>query len=308
MDLTAFAAEVGTAGPVTIAGLATRGGPVPHVRVTRAPAGIESFLPDEMTVACGAGTSVAELQAVLAERGQFATLPEGGTVGGALAVGRAGLLRLGHGPVRDTVLQCHAVLADGAVVMAGGPTVKNVSGFDLCRVFVGARGTLGFFGAFILRTRPRPPARRWYSVPADPWTVRRALFRPSSVLWDGRLTWVCLEGHPSDLDEQAVAAGLAEVAGPPPLPVASRRVLEPAALRLLSPEADGEFVAEIGVGVVHAARATPAETPAVTPADRAGPVAAVTARLKQLFDPDGRMNPGREPRAAMPVATAPGAR
>jgi glycolate oxidase FAD binding subunit len=227
MDLTAFAAEVGTDAPVTIAGRSTRGGAVADVRCVRAPAGIESFQPDEMTVSCGAGTPVDELQAALAEHAQFVALPEGGTVGGALAVGRAGILRLGHGPVRDTVLQCYSVLADGAVVMAGGPTVKNVSGFDLCRLFVGAHGTLGFFGAVVLRTRPVPQARRWFSTPAEPWGVRRALYRPSSLLWDGLTTWVCLEGHPSDIDEQADAADLAEVDGPPPLPSGGRRVLEP---------------------------------------------------------------------------------
>jgi FAD/FMN-containing dehydrogenase len=59
--------------------------------------------------------------------------PDGGTIGGALAVGHSGIRRLGWGPVRDTVLQVRYVSAAGEVVKAGGPTVKNVSGFDLCR-------------------------------------------------------------------------------------------------------------------------------------------------------------------------------
>lgn len=301
MDLTAFAAEVGTAGPVTVAGLSTRGGPVPGVRAVRAPSGIERFQPDEMTVECFAGTPVADLQAALGERGQFVALPDGGTVGGALAVGHAGILRLGHGPVRDTVLQSWSVLADGAVVMAGGPTVKNVSGFDLCRLLVGARGSLGFFGAFVLRTRPLPAARRWFTSEREPWTLRRDLFRPTAVLWDGTTTWVCLEGHPRDIDDEAARLGLVEVAGPPSVPAGGRRVLEPSALRRLA-GAGGGFLAEIGVGVVHHAEPVPEIADATPPA-----VATVTTRLKRLFDPEGRMNPGREPRSASAATIGAGA-
>ena len=93
-------------------------------------------------------------------------LPPGGTVGGALAVGRCGIRRLGDGPVRDTLLQARYVSAAGEVVKAGGPTVKNVSGFDLCRLLVGSQGTLGFLGEVILRTRPRPAASQWFAAPA----------------------------------------------------------------------------------------------------------------------------------------------
>ena len=78
----------------------------------RAPAGIERIEPEEMIAACGAGTSVAELQAALAERGQLVCLPAGGSVGGVLAVGRSDVTRLGRGPVRDTVLQARVVNAD----------------------------------------------------------------------------------------------------------------------------------------------------------------------------------------------------
>jgi FAD/FMN-containing dehydrogenase len=74
-------------------------------------------------------------------------------------------------------------------------------------------------------------------------------------------------------------------------------VLEPAALRLLSPEADGAYVAEIGVGVVHTASASAV---ALAAADEAA--SRVGARIKHLFDPTGRMNPGREPRVALSSA------
>jgi FAD/FMN-containing dehydrogenase len=281
MDLTSFAAEVGASGPVTIAGLSTRGGAVPGVRAVRAPAGVVAFAPEEMTVRCGAGTSVVELDDALAAHGQYVALPLSGTVGGVLASGRSGVRRLGDGPVRDTLLQARYISAEGREVKAGGPTVKNVSGFDLCRLLVGSWGTLGFCGEVILRTRPRPVRSAWYAGRADPFALLGRLYRPTSVLWDGVTTWICLEGHPDDVRAQAALTGLDEVDGPPPLPSAGRESVAAAALPALT----GEFVAEVGVGVVH--------RPVAVAARSAPPaIHALHQRLKAEFDPTGRLNPG----------------
>jgi FAD/FMN-containing dehydrogenase len=133
VDLTDFADEIGATDPVTITGLGTRGGPVRGVRAVRAPAGIDWIQVDEMTMRCGAGTTVDEVDAALNDLGQCIALPPHGTVGGALSVGHSGIRRLGHGPVRDVLLQACYVSDRGQIVQAGGPTVKNVSGFDLCR-------------------------------------------------------------------------------------------------------------------------------------------------------------------------------
>lgn len=283
MDLSDFAAAVGASGPVTISGLGTRGGPVRGVPAVAAPIGVVEFLPAEMTVRCGAGTPVAELTAVLAEAGQTVALPAGGTVGGALACGRSDVYRLGRGPVRDTLLQARYISAEGRIIKAGGATVKNVSGFDLCRLLVGSFGTLGFLGEVILRTRPRPAVTRWFATTeADPFSLLTDLYKATSILWDGVRTHVCLEGHAQDVAELAARIpGAEEVAGPPTLPQGSRRSLPPRALRHL----DGSFVAEVGVGIVHH------EEPW---ADR--PPASVEVRrlhqsLKQQFDPTGRLNP-----------------
>jgi FAD/FMN-containing dehydrogenase len=294
VDLTAFAEDVGHAGEVTIAGRATRGGPVDGIRAVSAPAGIDSLTPDEMTVSCGAATPVDELQAALAEVRQFVALPFGGTVGGALAVGQSDVCRLGRGPVRDALLQLRYVSAEGLVVKAGGPTVKNVSGFDLCRLFVGSRGALGFAGDVILRTRPRPAVTQWYSGQTDPFALRQRLYRPSSILWDGVTTWLCLEGHPADVEAQAIAAGLEHVEGPPPLPTGGRASMRPSELRALAPSGNGHapFVAEVGVGVVHLHEPPPPRR--VDPA-----VVELHGRIKRLFDPTGRLNPGRSPLPAL---------
>lgn len=286
MDLSAFAEAVGTEGPVTVVGGRTQwdvGGAVePEAREVCAPAGIVEYEPAEMTVRCGAGTTVRELDDTLAAHGQLVALPDaaGATVGGVLAVGHSGIRRLGYGPVRDVLLEARYVSADGTIVKAGGPTVKNVSGFDLCRLLVGSLGTIGLLGEVCVRCRPRPRRSQWYAGNADPFALYRKLHRPTSILWDGSTTWVLLEGHPADVDDQAQSTGLHPVENPPPVPTAGRRSLRPAELRALT----GEFVAEIGVGLVHLPY--PVELPPPARPD-------LHRRIKAAFDPAGRLNPGR---------------
>ncbi|MEY2414971.1 MAG: glycolate oxidase binding subunit [Ilumatobacteraceae bacterium] len=283
MDLTAFAEDVGTSGQVTITGLGTHGGPVAGVRAVRPPSGIEWIQADEMTMRCGAGTPVDDVDAALAEVRQCVALPPGGTVGGSLSVGHSGLRRLGYGPVRDVLLQTCYVSDRGEVVQAGGPTVKNVSGFDLCRLLVGARGTLGFLGDVIIRTRPRPQHSQWFTAEADdPFPIFTTLYRPASVLWNGSQLWALLEGHAADVDAQASACLLAACDGPPPLPSGSRRVVAPSAVGAQT----GKFVAEVGVGIVHHAEPLPADQ------THDSSVTKLTQRIKAEFDPGGRLNPG----------------
>jgi glycolate oxidase FAD binding subunit len=282
LDLSALAAEVGPVelGPVVAVGAGTRWTPPAGLRTVQAPAGIVELRPEEMTVRCGAGTSMEVLAAALSEHGQEVALPEGGTVGGALAVGRSDVLRLGRGPVRDTLLQARYVNGDGKVVRAGGPTVKNVSGFDLCRLLVGSRGRLGVLGEVILRTRPLPSCRAWFVTAADPERLLASVYRPMSILWDGTAAWVCLEGHPCDVADQAAAFGLREAEGPPPLPTAYRWSIPPSCVPSLA--STGRFVAEVGVGVVHHAHVAPPSRPP-------DPVlAALEARVRAAFDPAGR--------------------
>ncbi len=295
--LVAFAAEVGNEGAVAVDGARTRWGvggePAPGTRLARAPSGIVAYQPEEMTVCVRAGTSVAELSAALAARGQRCALPErGGTVGGAVAVGENHLDVLGRGTVRASVLEVRYVSAEGRLIRAGGPTVKNVTGFDLPRILTGSLGTLGLFAELILRTNPIPAATVWVVAEgADPFTTRDHLVGSSTVLWDGARTWVGIEGHAPDVTAQLIAlkrvGHFTETDGPPPLPP-QRWSLTPADVRTLAGHDTGAFVASIGVGVVHAERPQPPRTLPLL-------VAELAARLKANFDPTGRLNPGRDP-------------
>ena len=297
-----FAQLVGADGPVTIRGSGTRwelgGACSDDVRMVSAPGGIVDYIPAEMTVTVRAGTSVDELHDVLAASGQRTALPmRGGTVGGAVAVGENDLCQRGKGTVTSAVLQVRYVSAEGRLITGGGPTVKNVTGFDLPRLMCGSLGTLGFFGELILRTNPVPEVSRWFLADdVDPFTLNDLLLRPSVILWDGVRTWVLLEGHGVDVEAEMSRAQkvgrFAEVGGPPPL--ADHRWSLPAAeLRVLGSSVideeralGGPFVASIGVGLVWAETKQP--TRLLDPA-----AVAVGRRLKHNFDPTGRLNPGR---------------
>ncbi|MEQ8842128.1 MAG: FAD-binding protein [Acidimicrobiales bacterium] len=293
--LLAFADEVGASGPVAVAGGRTRwdvGGSLdPEARVLSAPSGVVAHQPSEMTVQVRAGTTVAELDAELAAHGQRTALPDrGGTVGGAVAVGENPVDVLARGRLRDAVLQVRYVSAEGELVTGGGPVVKNVTGYNLPKLMTGSLGTLGVLAEFVLRTNPVPPASRWLSAEGvDPTLVFGAVHRPAAVLWDGLTTWVQLEGHGVDIDADAVALGrlssFTEVAGPPAMPD-HRWSLTPAEALDLPAHVDGDVVVALGVGLAWASQPQPPRP--VTPE-----VAAVSARMKENFDPTGRLNPGR---------------
>jgi glycolate oxidase FAD binding subunit len=147
-------------------------------------AGITSYEPSELVVTVRAGTPLAELEAVLAERGQclpfepphFAggatraepsgeRVPECGTavgsvatVGGMVAAGLSGPARASVGSVRDYVLGATIVNGRGEVLTFGGQVMKNVAGYDVSRLMVGALGTLGLIAELSLKVLPVAPA------------------------------------------------------------------------------------------------------------------------------------------------------
>ncbi len=286
IDLAVFRDDVGRSGPVCVRGGGTRwdvGGDDAGARSVLAPVGIEAFEPAEMTVTVGAGTTVATLSEALAECGQEVAIdgPHGSTVGGALMVGRSPLRRGRLGEVADVLLQADCVGADGALFTAGGPTVKNVTGYDLCRLLVGSLGTLALVGRVILRTRPSPEAFAWMSGAVTSREVAHVLYRPATVLWDGIETTVRVEGNGRDVDEEVgrlQALGMAPTVAPtlPPERDCWTGVLPPGG------------VLEVGAGVVHRPDRPEAGNVPVG-------VRALGERVRDSFDPTRRLNPGRDP-------------
>ncbi len=303
--LRSFADQIGSEGPVAVAGGKTHWGvggwPATGTKEVAAPVGVVAHEPAEMIVRVGAGTTLEELRSTVEEGGQFVALeaddPSKATVGGVLAVGLGGYRRLGWGPVRDSVLEMTSVTAGGEVLRSGAPLVKNVTGYDLCRLFVGSLGTLALTGEVVLRCRPIPEAETWWvGEGADPFAVAAGLYRPLSVLWNGIHTWVGLAGYRVDIEDQArtvLGRAFRPAERPPPLPGRLRRSLTPRDLRALPSTAgvDRPWLAQVGVGVVHCGEAA---------AERIGPVGPPSSgvwdlhrALKERFDPAGRLNPGR---------------
>ncbi len=126
-------------------------------------AGIVSFERADMVATVRPGTTLAQLQAELGEAGQFypndSPLPERATIGGIVAANRQGLLRPLYGTPRDRVLGLGVVTGEGVAIRGGGRTVKNVAGYDMCKLFTGSRGALGYLTEVTLRCDPLPAAR-----------------------------------------------------------------------------------------------------------------------------------------------------
>ena len=113
-----------------------------------------------LTISVQAGMSLAVLQSTLAREKQFAALdpplPVSATVGGTIAANLNGPRRSSYGSVRDLVIGAKMILASGEQIKAGGKVVKNVAGYDLCKLLVGSLGTLGIITEVTLRVAPLP--------------------------------------------------------------------------------------------------------------------------------------------------------
>ncbi|MDQ2889771.1 MAG: FAD-binding protein [Gemmatimonadota bacterium] len=121
--------------------------------------GIVSYVPDDLTVTARAGTTLRDLADALAVNDQWIALdPEGGSdasLGATVATCSYGPAAALFGTPRDQVLGLTVVTGTGDIVHAGGHVVKNVAGFDLTRLMIGAWGTLGVITEICIRVRSR---------------------------------------------------------------------------------------------------------------------------------------------------------
>jgi glycolate oxidase FAD binding subunit len=126
-------------------------------------AGIDELDASEGVCHAGAGTPLADLRARVLEAGWELPIDDagrGGTLGGALATASVAPRALGFGRLRDVVLGCEVVLADGLRTRCGGRVVKNVTGYDMAKLYTGSLGALGVITGAWLRLRPRAAAVR----------------------------------------------------------------------------------------------------------------------------------------------------
>ena len=131
---------------------------------TTALTGITSYEPTELVVTARAGTPLAELEAALAEQGQCLAFEPprfgdqgGGTVGGMVAAGLSGPARASVGGLRDYVLGAEIINGRGELLTFGGQVMKNVAGYDVSRLMVGAMGTLGVITQVSLKVLSTAP-------------------------------------------------------------------------------------------------------------------------------------------------------
>src|SRR3569833_834404 len=182
--------------------------------------GIVDYEPTELVIVARCGTPLSEIEAALAERGQFLGFepPHPGadpTIGGVIATGLSGPRRMQAGAARDFVLGAHLMSADGEVLLFGGQVMKNVAGFDVSRLLCGSMGIFGILTELSIKVLPKPraggtlrlemPAReavetfnRWGGQPLP----------ISGASWHEGAAWVRLSGaEPAVRAAQAVIGG-----------------------------------------------------------------------------------------------------
>ncbi|MDR3684516.1 MAG: FAD-binding oxidoreductase [Geothrix sp.] len=124
---------------------------------------VVEFDPDNLCVTVEAGLPLARLQALIAGKQLILPLdpPEAArvTLGGLVAANLSGPHRLQHGTARDWVLGMRVVLPDGERIRCGGRVIKNVSGYDMNKLFIRSFGTLGIVTEVTLKLLPMPAAR-----------------------------------------------------------------------------------------------------------------------------------------------------
>jgi glycolate oxidase FAD binding subunit len=316
--------------------LLPRTGTATEVLDTTALEGVRSHVPADLVVTCGAGTTLTTLNAELSGQGQTVPVlhpdPDRATIGGLVAHGWAGIGSRLFGPLRDRVLEVRVVTGEGEQVRGGGKVVKNVTGFDLPRLFFGSHGTLGVVHEVTLKVHPRPrplfavqrsgdnPAElaRWLSEGS-----RTARLPVEAVLSGGPGGWTATAWAPGPRPdaETLLAAFEGQVIDGDELmaSVAAYRLPLEASMRIGVPSArtpdlaarlPGPALVDVGTGRAWAV----VEPDGIEPLDAwtssvgghldtvdtrhrpsEGPGAGIMRSLKRQFDPDGILCPGLEP-------------
>lgn len=182
--------------------------------------GIISYQPEELVVTARAGTSIREIQATLAEKGQVLAFepPDfapGGTLGGMIAAGFSGPARPWRGSLRDALLGISLINGKGESLKLGGEVIKNVAGYDASRLMAGAFGSLGLIVEASVRTIPAPEMTVTRAISMDAASgllemqrIGRSPLPVSGAAWHQGTTYLRFSGNSA-----GVQAAIAQIGG-----------------------------------------------------------------------------------------------
>ncbi len=182
---------------------------------------VTAYEPNELVITVQAGAPLADVQSLIDSKNQqFAFepvntsqllgTPGAGTIGGMIGAGLAGPRRIKAGGARDHLLGAHAVSGFGDSFKAGGRVVKNVTGYDLCKLLAGSWGTLAVMTEVTLKVMPRPESERTLMLRGlDDITANRAMTAALGSPFD-----VSGAAHVADSTVRAGAGALTDLGSP----------------------------------------------------------------------------------------------
>jgi len=272
-------------------------------------------VPEDMTATAQAGMTLAAFQEQLAQSEQWLPVdpphPETLSMGSLLAHNANGPRRLGFGTVRDWLIGLTFILPDGRLIRNGGKVVKNVAGFDLCRLMVGSRGTLGIIVEATFKLLPLPESETLIQKECNSLDEAAELLEQilASDLQPCVLDLHRTNGQPpalvagfsgatADVEAQARTLRDMGLATKATLsydetfrcdPVRTESIAPGELIDYLKALGDAEFVARAASGVIYSRALHEGEGQANISKNHPPEPSALQHRIKDLFDPEGKL-------------------
>jgi FAD/FMN-containing dehydrogenase len=261
-------------------------------------ASILEHTPEDMTATVETGMTLGALQTALARHSQWLPLDPANadevTIDEILARDLSGPRRLGFGTAREYVIGMRAVLGNGEIIRNGGKVVKNVAGYDLCRLLIGAQSTLGIVVEATFKLRPKPESeivlqKRCDNL-AEARSVAEKLGDPVALdlhnIGGGVILVAAFAGAREDVEHQETAARAAGLASNgnteydrASLIFRKLSILPSRIWEKLETLQNGRFIARLGNGIVYHDGEIEKKT-GLVPSE-------LMARVKKTYDPRG---------------------
>ena len=279
--------------------------PVKSVNLT-AMASLKEHKPEDMTATVEAGMILTDLQKILAQRSQWLPIdppnPHKLTIANLISQNLNGPRRFGFGGIRDWLIGIRFLLADGRLIFNGANVVKNVAGFDLCKLLVGNHDSIGITVEAIFKLAPLPEKESFQATECESLesageligTILSSDLRPSVFdLYQSGDTNPILtagfSGTAADVEAQVKALenladfeekGLEYDALLRKQAIHTRSTLSSKLIDLIKDNNTTPYVARAGNGVLYSPNATLPRDPSI-----------LEQRIKEIFDPKGILPP-----------------